>query len=523
MAYVLKPSPTPELVIGLVAPIGVELDNVTDALTELLREMGYTAGLFRLTRLMTEVPTEVFLSEDSHVASYKSRIAYANAVCKSLGQDALAALAISAIRSARAEIWAKRAQEGLEQLPEGTELEETPVPSQAYIIRQLKRPEEVRLLRSVYGRQFIVVSAYSPQDTRLKRIEDNERRSQGGLISEVDVHKAAFELISQDAKETLEPCGQNVRDAFPLGDVFIDATSRPSCTETLRRFIHLLFGNNEITPTRDEYSMYMAKSASLRSSDLSRQVGAAIFSSSSEIATMGCNEVPKAGGGTYWFGDEGDRRDFVQGHDPNEGYKISLLVDLLDRLAKGEHLSPALQELGDAHKIGKKLLTEGGDDGVKESKIMDLLEFGRIIHAEMSAISDAARKGVAIQGGTLYCTTFPCHLCAKHIVAAGIKRVVYLEPYPKSYAKALHGDSIEVEGDGKSKKVSFDPFKGVSPQRYRDLFEKGKRKATGGAALQWNQDERRPMIEVYYPSYFQAELIVVGHLKEDLERLFTSK
>ena len=76
-------------------------------------------------------------------------------------------------------------------------------------------------------------------------------------------------LVAQDARETQELSGQNVRDAFPLGDVFIDATSRNSCMETLRRFIHLLFGNNEITPTHDEYGMYMAKSASLRSSDLS--------------------------------------------------------------------------------------------------------------------------------------------------------------------------------------------------------------------------------------------------------------
>ena len=255
----------------------------------------------------------------------------------------------------------------------------------------------------------------------------------------------------------------------------------------LRRFIHLLFGSNEITPTHDEYGMYIAKSASLRSSDLSRQVGAAIFCQSGEIATMGCNEVPKAGGGTYWFGDEGDKRDFVQGRDPNEGHKVSLLVDILDRLAKGAHLSQSLLDLGDAHKIGKQLLEDQSTEGIRELKIMDLLEFGQIIHAEMSAVTDAARKGIAIQGATLYCTTFPCHLCAKHIVASGIRRVVYLEPYPKSYANALHADSIEVENDRSSEKVSFDPFKGVSPHRYRDLFEKGKRKLSGGAALQWNR------------------------------------
>jgi cytidine deaminase len=119
----------------------------------------------------------------------------------------------------------------------------------------------------------------------------------------------------------------------------------------------------------------------------------------------------------------------------------------------------------------------------------------------------------------MYVTTFPCHLCAKHVVASGIKRLVYLEPYPKSYATELHVDSIELEGDGKVDKVSFEPFKGVSPQRYRDLFEKGKRKLTGGAALPWHEGLRHPMIEVYYPSYFQAEIYVVAKLEEGLEKL----
>jgi len=244
-------------------------------------------------------------------------------------------MAISAIRQTRVKVWKDLSEEGNPGLPSEAQPEETPVPFQAYIIRQLKRPEEVRLLRSIYGRQFILVSAYSPQETRLKRIEEQERKSVGGLISMVDAHKAAFELLAQDARESQEASGQNVRDAFPLGDVFIDASTKVSCRETLRRFIHLLFGSNEITPTHDEYGMYLAKSASLRSSDLSRQVGAVVFRPSGEVATLGCNEVPKAGGGTYWPGDEGDRRDFVQGDDPNEGYKLSLMVDVLDRLVQG--------------------------------------------------------------------------------------------------------------------------------------------------------------------------------------------
>jgi hypothetical protein len=138
----------------------------------------------------------------------------------------------------------------------------------------------------------------------------------------------------------------------------------------------------------------------------------------------------------------------------------------------------------------------------------------------MSAICDASRTGVPVSDCTLYCTAFPCHLCAKHIVASGIKRVVYLEPYPKSYAADLHGDSIEVDPSGPTEKVFFEAFIGISPYRYRDLFEKGKRKYGSGVAQKWHEGSMRPMIEVYYPSYFKGEAAAVGLLKERLEKLF---
>jgi tRNA(Arg) A34 adenosine deaminase TadA len=169
------------------------------------------------------------------------------------------------------------------------------------------------------------------------------------------------------------------------------------------------------------------------------------------------------------------------------------------------------------YEICKRLLEDNSQHAVADSQIMDLIEFGRIIHAEMSGICDAARKGLSLHNAVMYCTTFPCHLCAKHIVAAGIKRVVYLEPYPKSYASELHRDSIAVDPDGPNERVHFEAFIGVAPFRYRDLFEKGRRKYAGGVAQKWYGGVRRPMIEVYYPSYFKAEAHVVGRMRGQLE------
>ncbi|MHA1368663.1 MAG: deoxycytidylate deaminase [Promethearchaeota archaeon] len=58
-------------------------------------------------------------------------------------------------------------------------------------------------------------------------------------------------------------------------------------------------------------------------------------------------------------------------------------------------------------------------------------EICRGVHAEANCIIQAALHGTAIEGNTtLYTTTFPCILCLKLILNAGIKRIVYSGEYP---------------------------------------------------------------------------------------------
>jgi deoxycytidylate deaminase len=115
--------------------------------------------------------------------------------------------------------------------------------------------------------------------------------------------------------------------------------------------------------------------------------------------------------------------------------------------------------------------------------LKDLTEFGRAVHAEMSALLDADRRGVAVQGATLYTTTLPCHNCARHIVGAGLDRVVFIEPYTKSRAEQLHADSIAIARaahvDGK---VNLVPFVGVAPRRYSEMFSAAARERLGHLA-----------------------------------------
>ena len=56
------------------------------------------------------------------------------------------------------------------------------------------------------------------------------------------------------------------------------------------------------------------------------------------------------------------------------------------------------------------------------------------IHAEQNAILQAAKLGISIDGGTMYCTHQPCSVCAKMIVNVGIKRVVFEHAYPDAFS-----------------------------------------------------------------------------------------
>jgi hypothetical protein len=111
-------------------------------------------------------------------------------------------------------------------------------------------------------------------------------------------------------------------------------------------------------------------------------------------------------------------------------------------------------------------------------------------------LSNAARHGVSVRNCTLYVTTFPCHDCAKQIIADGIRRVVYIEPYTKSLAQTFYDKQISVDGSNPSKEtVTFDPFVGVAPRRYRELFVMADdRKDLAGNYHPWDKETAVPRL-----------------------------
>lgn len=69
----------------------------------------------------------------------------------------------------------------------------------------------------------------------------------------------------------------------------------------------------------------------------------------------------------------------------------------------------------------------------------------RAIHSEVDAIGKAAKCGASTEGATIYVTRYPCEACARLIITAGIKRVVFGRNQPVSELTRQMFESAEVE------------------------------------------------------------------------------
>ncbi len=103
--------------------------------------------------------------------------------------------------------------------------------------------------------------------------------------------------------------------------------------------------------------------------------------------------------------------------------------------------------------IGYNGLTKGMDDDTfhwdsigeitgEEDKVKDPW----VVHAERNAVYNYRGPLADFDGSTLYCTYFPCHICAQTIVQVGIKKVVYLRMYAYSKDTAITKAMFDAKG-----------------------------------------------------------------------------
>jgi cytidine deaminase len=474
-----------ELVIALVAAVGTDVGMVAEEIAIELSEYAYESELLRLSNYLAEEFDEDFFSVKKFDEALWDAMTAGDTLRNDWGRgDALALHAISDILVTRNERTGTDGDEcdacGAERLGPGLD-------RFAFILRSLKTQEELETLRAVYGPRLVVIAAYSPKEERIQHLATQIAASRGTTNRDRWVHTPDA-LVERDEKEE-RTRGQDVSGTFHRADFFIRGWDRDVIRKDVQRTLEILFGSPFRTPTRDEQGQFFAAGAALRSAEFGRQVGAAITTPGGSVIAVGANEVPAYGGGSHWEEDGAGNRDFEIGEvDTNRQQFDELAQQLADRIDERtrEIIGAAAPEdpaVVEALEAMRDELSAALPSDLRSAGLKDLTEFGRAVHAEMSALLDADRRGVAVQGATLHTTTFPCHNCARHIVGAGIDRVVFIEPYTKSRAEQLHADSIAITRvEHIAGKVNFVPFFGVAPRRYGEMFDAVAREQLGHLA-----------------------------------------
>lgn len=486
---------SPELFIGLAGAVGTDLDLTFESLAQILHGFGYGTSKIHLAGCLRETSKKFQSIPNAPLDDYINQMMTAGDEFRrdSKRDDIVALLGIAKIQAER------------QRLPVDASEHEMKLPGRhAFVLKSLKHPEEVRTLRQIYGSNFYLLAAYSPKEQRLKKLAERIAADHHRPVNPDD--DSARSVIERDQKEPGKSYGQNLQDTFHLADCFIDASEPDSARRDIQRFVELAFGHPFSTPTRAEYVMFHAQAAALRSSEPGRQVGAAIADADGNIVAVGSNEVPKAGGGLAWCDDRPDYREHTHQVDTSDAYKLKLLEEVLQSLRDAGWLNQKYCSASPWDLVQQAI---GGEKPPLSKKLLvrNVIEYGRAVHAEMAAIDDAARRGVAAAGCTMYVTTYPCHLCARHIIAAGIRDVRYIEPYPRSLAADFYPDSIVDEpfGTAEPQKAGFSPFLGIAPSQYLRLFKAPKRKDDSGGLIRFDPQHAEPRGIAPEPLYLDRE------------------
>jgi deoxycytidylate deaminase len=481
----IKKRQTPEVIIGLCGTIGSGTTQVAKEIQTTLLSYDFDTQIIHASDLIREL---------SKIQQQKKNFAYiealqnaGNEIRQTHGNDYIAQCLIKKICESR---WKK-----YKDLPKKEQYKQVREPSRrATIIDSLKHPDEACLFQMTYGDMFYLFGVLCPRHIRAQRLE-----MQGLSKSE------AFKCIERDEAENFE-YGQQLLKTIDKCDFFIRNTEGDShkIHDTVERCIDLILGDNKTTPTKHEYAMFIAQASALRSGCLSRQVGACIIDDNGNILATGRNDVPAFKGGLCTEDNGNENRCFARhgakcSSNKHQGKILSDITSILSEHMPSESIEEVINKI-------KKTTRIGG-----------LIEFSRAIHAEMDAITTAAREGnTSLTNTTIYCTTYPCHNCARHIVASGITTVYYIEPYEKSLALDLHDDSIDRDPDYEKigiSKLQILPFDGVAPKRYMSLFKSDNRKNSFDGTLKSIDNKNAlPVIKKYVDTYIEIESKVTEHV-----------
>ena len=248
-----RPPADDELVIGLVAAVGVDLAAVAAEIGGAFAQFEYRSVDLHLTDTLRSFPWESPLVEepfDDRLWSYTD--AGDELRRKWQRKDAMALLAISRVVFERKEV---------------TGDETLAAERLAYVLRSLKRPEEVALLRAVYGDRFILIGVSATENERTSLLDKRIRQSRLPPRTRTPTYSVK-RLIERDERglKSDDRFRQDVTGTFHLADCFIELNGDVSIQ--LERFLDIVFRDPRRSPLPDEFGIFQAVAAARRSAEM---------------------------------------------------------------------------------------------------------------------------------------------------------------------------------------------------------------------------------------------------------------
>ena len=256
-------------------------------------------------------------------------------------------------------------------------------------------------------------------------------------LMDIEIQNSDFE----EGKFHAPNVGQCIADAeihiSNESEINVDALDFHTMAEQWMKYSSLILHPGLITPSSEERCMIVAYTAKFNSGCLSRQVGACITNQYHAIRTIGWNDVPY-------------------------GQIPCALRELSDIISPSGVSSTYYRNMYSSFEQGKKKVYEHGKYSFKEQIGRDYQQidelkkklhglplsycfkslhnryegeknqvYTRSLHAEENAMMQMTKYGgEALLNGIIYVTASPCELCAKKLYQIGVRKIVYIDPYP---------------------------------------------------------------------------------------------
>jgi deoxycytidylate deaminase len=332
------------------------------------------------------------------------------------------------------------------------------------VISSIKNPLEVEELKK-YSNSYLIAMDTS-HSIRWNRIQDDPYKNDYAQFLKDNDRDKDEGLTIKNKGEIICYYGQQVQKCVDLADIVIDNNmdfndsedKKDKLKSKIRQHLQVIYKPGYRNPNNMELLMNNAYCTSLQSRCLKRQVGAIIIKEEVEekdskgqvggcyLISAGCNNVPR--------GQPDCSTEYKKCYRDKERTKVFKRI---------KYCSNCGQLIRNGKCSNKNCEYSKKKSDVRENFILSkALDLCRALHAEENAILQISYLGgFPLKDAIIYTTTFPCLLCAKKILAVGIKEVVYVEPYPVEEAKQM----LELAN------VTLTKFEGVKAQAFYKLFK----------------------------------------------------